>query len=461
MKKTVLIIDDDRTERRMISRILSTQLELAPIESENGQEALKILSDHPHIKLIILDLDMPVMDGREALSHLARDFPNIPVIVLTGSKKTDDAVDAMKSGALDFLSKPLEEERLTVSARNGLKMSLMSQEISRLKRRADDVLTFSDLIGYDTGLTDSVQMAQKAASSHIPILITGETGTGKEMFARAIHGESERAGQPFIAINCGAIPEKLVESTLFGHEKGAFTGAVNKALGKFQEANGGTLFLDEIGELPLDAQVRLLRVLQQKEVEPVGASKTVKVDVRVISATNRDLAQEVKEGRFREDLYFRLNILQIKLPALRERASDIESLSDYFIDLFCISHQESPKTISKPALERLQNYYWPGNVRELENMINRAMVLCDGSAIGEDDLIFEGQEAPQSSTVLTGTIQTIHDNGHFKSFKELEQEIVTQALEHHNGNISKTARVLGIAKSTLYAKIPGEAKEAV
>ncbi|MDB2683206.1 sigma-54 dependent transcriptional regulator, partial [Alphaproteobacteria bacterium] len=407
-----------------------------------------------HIKLIIMDLDMPVMDGRETLSHIARDYPNVPVIVLTGSKNMNDAVDVMKNGAFDFLFKPLEQERLLVSARNGLKMSLMSQEINRLKRKTDGALTFSDLIGHAKGLATSITIGTKAATNTLPVLIAGETGTGKEMFAQAVHGESERATNPFVAVNCGALPEKLVESTLFGHEKGAFTGAVDKALGKFQEASGGSLFLDEIGELPLEAQVKLLRALQQKEVEPVGAAKAVKVDVRVISATNRDLAQEVKEGRFREDLYFRLNVLQIKLPALRERPEDIEDIANYFIDMFCASHQSTPKTLCDDALMKLKSYSWPGNVRELENMMNRSMALCDHDKIQSEDLFFESSASHQTPSDIQGIIRTILQDGRFKSFKELEQEIVAQALDHHDHNISKTARVLGIAKSTLYAKMP-------
>lgn len=438
----------------MVSRTLANRLELVPLEAENGQDGLKVLREHSDIKLIIMDLDMPVMDGREALTHIVSDYPNIPVVVLTGSKDMNDAAQVMKNGAFDFLTKPLEQERLIVSARNGLKVSLMSREISRLKRKTDGALTFSDLTGHDKGLARSIHIGQKAAGNTLPVLITGETGTGKEMFAQAIHGESPRAGNPFIAVNCGALPEKLVESTLFGHEKGAFTGAVDKALGKFQEAGGGTLFLDEIGELPLEAQVKLLRALQQKEVEPVGAGKAIKVDVRVISATNRDLAQEVREGRFREDLYFRLNVLQIELPPLRQRREDIKELTSHFIDLFCASHQSASKTLSDDAIEKLKRYGWPGNVRELENIINRTMALCEADTIQPDDLLFGEDRMFEESVATPNMIRTTLEDGGFKSFKMLEQEIVTQALEYHGHNISKTARILGIAKSTLYAKMP-------
>lgn len=453
MKKTVLVVDDDRTERRMITNILRGSIELPLKEAENGYEALRILEKNEDIILVILDLDMPVMNGLETLKVIHKNHPNIPVIILTGNTEAKSAVKAMKLGATDFLSKPVESARLDVSARNALKISLMSQEISRLKRHADDTLKFPDLIGCEGGLKENIETGRKAADCDLPVLVTGETGTGKEMFARAIHGESKRAGQPFIAVNCGAIPEKLVESTLFGHEKGAFTGAINKAAGKFQEANGGTIFLDEIGELPLEAQVKLLRVLQQGEVEPVGAGKPISVDVRVISATNRDLNKEVKEGRFREDLYFRLNVLHIDLPPLRMRKNDISIMAHYFVEQFCASHQTLPKDIAREAMDKLQNHGWPGNVRELENIINRAMALCDSDRLEPDDFSFIQAITEDTPQRQEGLISPLRIDGSFKNFREFEQEIVTLALAHHEGNISKTARVLGIAKSTLYTKI--------
>lgn len=454
MTKTALIIDDDRTERRIIAQILKTQLDLAPVEAANGEAGLQALGQHPDSALIILDLDMPVMDGRKALTHIARDYPGIPVIILTGSTDMMDTVQVMKNGAFDFLSKPVEHNRLIVSARNALKLSVMSQEISRLQRKTDGALLFSDLIGHRQGLLDAVQLGKKTAATLLPALITGETGTGKEMFARAIHGESARAGQPFIAVNCGALPEKLVESTLFGHEKGAFTGAIQKTLGKFQEANGGTLFLDEVGELPLETQVKLLRALQQKEIEPVGASKSVKVDVRVISATNKNLTHAIQVGQFREDLYFRLNVLHLDLPALRHRLDDIEEIAHHFIDLFCASHQTLPKSLSPAALQRLMQHAWPGNVRELENTINRGMALCDDDVIDIDDLALQGDTAIGALIDPQHVISILDAQQQFRPLKEIEHDIIVRALEHHGQNIARTARVLGIAKSTLYAKMP-------
>ncbi len=451
----MLIVDDDRTERRMIATILRRAVALDFKEAENGREALRILDDDKDqiIKLVILDLDMPVMGGLEAMEIIGKKYARIPVIVLSGRSNNAEIVKAMKSGAVDFLSKPVESARLDVSARNALKMARMSQEISRLKRHADHALQFSDLIGHDRGLKETVKTGCKAASSDLPVLITGETGTGKEMFARAIHGESQRAGQNFIAVNCGALPEKLVESILFGHEKGAFTGAIAKAHGKFQEASGGTIFLDEIGDLPLEAQVKLLRVLQQKEVEPVGAGKSVRVDVRVISATNRILSEEVKAGRFREDLFFRLNVLHIDLLPLRLRKEDIPDMIQYFIGQFCARHQVLPKEIHQDALLTLQDHLWPGNVRELENVISRTMALSEGHRLEVGDFSFIHTVENLLPLAREEGISPVHSDGTFKSFKALEQEIVMRALAHHGHNISRTARALGIAKSTLYTKM--------
>ncbi|MCF8495139.1 MAG: sigma-54 dependent transcriptional regulator [Alphaproteobacteria bacterium] len=454
ISSSALIVDDDRTARRMAMGVLRNSLGLACVEAVNGQEALQCLEAdlHKEIRLILLDLDMPVMGGMEVLPALVRSYPHIPVIILTGGGGTGEAVQAIKGGASDFLSKPIAADRLAVSARNALKMSLMSREISRLRRREESAATFSDLIGWDGGLAESVKIGKKAALSDLPVLISGETGTGKEIFAGAIHGESSRAGRSFIAVNCGAIPEKLVESTLFGHEKGSFTGAINKSAGKFQEAEGGTLFLDEVGELPMDAQVKLLRALQQKEIEPVGAGKPVRVNVRVISATNRKLEEDVKNGRFREDLYFRLNVLPIDLPPLRLRTQDISLLAQYFIEQFCAAHRAAPKTLSPRALETLQNHSWPGNVRELENTMNRIMALCEENILEPQHFVLRSS-APAIMPAVKNAIIPVQEDGVFKSMDTLEREIIALALAHHGHNMSRTARSLGIAKSTLYAKI--------
>ena len=458
MKQKILIIDDDRTTRHMIMAGLGNELPHNLIECENGRKALDILTQDKEqtIKLAILDWNMPVMNGEETLSHIQKHHPALAVIILTASKEMNDAVTALKNGAVDYLTKPVNKTRLCVAARNALKLSGMSREIKRLNDEKHGSTNFENLIGYDGALAPCISLARKAAACHLPTLISGETGTGKEVFARAIHGESPRKDHNFIAVNCGAIPEKLVESTLFGHEKGAFTGAHQKTLGKFREADGGTIFLDEIGELPLDAQVKLLRALQQQEIEPVGAGKSIPINVRIISATNRDLAKEIEQGRFREDLYFRLNVLQIELPPLRKRQSDIPALCDYFVERFCAEHQSGFKTISQPALEALSSYFWPGNIRQLENAINRALAISETPVLEATDFSLPHvvqNDTKDSTHVSNDTIFLTEDNGDFKTYQALELEILHAAIKHFENNMTQTARALGIAKSTLYAKI--------
>jgi DNA-binding NtrC family response regulator len=457
MTKPVLIVEDDPMHRRMLSRLLSNQLNLEAHEAENGREALSVMEyDRKQaIKLIIMDIEMPVMDGIETLEILRQRYPSIPVIMLTGSDAISHAVEAMKLGASDFLTKPYETQRIMITIKNALKLSLLSKEVKRLRNEQGGTFTFHDLIGHDGGLSSIVNIGRKAAASDIPVLVTGETGTGKEVFAKAIHGESARAGKSFVAVNCGAIPSQLVESTLFGHEKGAFTGATEKALGKFREADGGTIFLDEIGELPLDSQVKLLRVLQQKEVEPVGGSKTVPVNIRIVSATNRDLQTEINEGRFREDLFFRLNVLQLELTPLRDRREDIPALAHHFIDLFCSREGVMPKNMSSETARQLQASPWPGNIRQLENTINRAMVMSEGR-----ELILDHVQGAQSTQVHRAARMLDHSlavslmrDGVFKTKQEIEQEAIQAALTYFNHNITRASEALGIAKSTFYKKL--------
>lgn len=468
MSAPILIVDDDLIQRQMLSTLLRRKMDYESCTAENGRVALDIIEQDQDkkIKLVILDLEMPVMDGMETLQILRQKHPDIPAIMLTGSQDIQDAIEAMKLGATDFLTKPFEGDRMMVTVKNALKLSTLSKEVTRLKHESEGKFTFSDLIGNDGGLLPVVSTATKAAASDIPVLITGETGTGKEVFCKAIHGESARTGKPFIAVNCGAIPSQLVESTLFGHEKGSFTGATEKAAGKFREADGGTIFLDEVGELPLDIQVKLLRALQQKEVEPVGSAKPIPVNVRIISATNRDLEQEVQAGNFREDLYFRLNVLQIHLPPLRERKDDIPALTLHFIERFCAGEHMVPKTVSPDAQSKLCTHDWPGNVRELENTLNRAVVVSNSNVIEVEDLWPAGTAgttgghdsfSPITSPALSSTtIDMQQGDGSFKTVKDIEREAVQRALDHFDGNITQAAQAIGMAKSTFYKKIQGE-----
>lgn len=459
MDAPLLIVEDDPMQRQMLGTLLRRQLNLDAQVAENGREALALLDSERGraVKLVIMDLDMPVMSGMEALEILRQKYPALPVIMLTGSKNVQDAVEALKMGAVDFLTKPYDGARIVVTIKNALKMSILTKEVSRLKGEKEGRFSFEDLIGHDDGLARVVQMGRKAAASDIPVLIAGETGTGKEAFSSAIHGEGRRAGKPFIAVNCGAIPAQLVESTLFGHEKGSFTGASDKALGKFREAEGGTIFLDEVGELPRDTQVKLLRVLQQKEVEPVGAGKPVPIDVRIVSATNRDLEAEVAAGRFREDLFFRINVLPIELPSLRDRKGDIPALAQHFIERFCANEGVAAKVISSATHRRMLAHDWPGNVRQLENTINRAMVMSDGGALDIHDLV-SGVGALAVSEIVPEAAQDIRlvsSEGVFKTVNDLEQDAMRMALAHFNGNVTQAAKALGMAKSTFYRKHQG------
>ncbi len=463
MTEPILIVEDEPFQQQVLQTLLRRKMGYSSLIAPNGREALDIIEADTTgtIKLIILDYQMPVMGGLETLEILSQKHPSIPVIMLTGNKDIEKMVEIMKLGAADFITKPYEPDRIVTTVKNTLKMSILSKEVHRLRSERNCSFGFNNLIGHEKGLSTIVNAARKVAASQIPTLITGETGTGKELFAMAIHGESAQAEKPFIAINCGAIPSQLVESTLFGHEKGAFTGATEKTLGKFREAEGGTIFLDEVGELPPEAQVKLLRVLQQKEVEPVGSSQTVPINVRIIAATNRDLKEEVSSGRFREDLFFRLNVLQLNLPALRERKCDIIALAEYFIDQFCAHEGGLPKVLSQESQEALTNFSWPGNVRQLENVISRAMVMNDRTILEVND--FSDLLTQENSAVNEPTRSFAYNNefcinmvsplGEFKTIQEVEAEAIRLALRYYNNNVTKSAKGLNMAKSTFYKKI--------
>src|SRR5580693_3568946 len=382
MAQTILVVDDDPVQRRLLETAISRS-GMSVVTAPGGQPALDLINGPrgDQITLMLLDLVMPDMGGLEVLAKLRPTNPDLPVIVLTAKGGIDAAVQAMRAGANDFLVKPASPERLLVSIRNQLKIGTLSGEVKQLKKKADNRLTFDDLIAASAEMQQVLKLGARAAQSDIPILIEGESGAGKELIARAIQGTSERAGKPFVTVNCGAIPENLIESILFGHEKGSFTGASDKHLGKFQEADGGTLFLDEIGELRIDMQVKLLRALQEGEVDPIGSKRPTKVDVRIISATNRDLAELTREGQFREDLYYRLNVFPVFIPPLRQRREDVPALARFFIARFAAEESKPVAGLTPEATDLIENFDWPGNVRQLENTIFRAVVLCDGTTL--------------------------------------------------------------------------------
>src|SRR5882724_13248910 len=410
MAELVLIVDDDPVQRRLLQNMAS-RFGYEVMVADGGDAAVAAFTgpDAARIDCMILDLVMPDLDGYGVLTRMREAGVNIPVIVQTAHGGIDTVVAAMRAGATDFVVKPVGAERLQVSLRNALSTSVLETEFQRLKRSRAGTLSFKDIVTRNARMQQLLRTAEKATTSLIPVLIEGESGVGKELIARAIHGSGERRAKPFVAVNCGAIPENLVESTLFGHEKGAFTGATEKHTGKFVEASGGTLFLDEIGELPPAAQVKLLRAIQDGEVDAVGGKKPIKVDVRIMSATNRNLIADVSNGRFREDLYYRLAVFPVTVPPLRERPEDIAELVRHFLVRFAAEEGKRIRAVSAQALALLNAQPWPGNVRQLENAIFRAVVLADGDEIGVDEfpqlanaarmmapaIVPAAQEAPQ------------------------------------------------------------------
>src|SRR6266700_2821516 len=386
MAATILIADDDAVQRRLVENMVQ-KCGYEPLVVDSGDAAVAVLTapDAQAIDAVVLDLVMPGLDGLGVLAKIREAGLTVPVIVQTAHGGIDNVVSAMRAGAQDFVVKPVGFERLQVSLRNALNASALKGELQRIKHSREGRLTFADIITRSETMAAVLRTAQKAAASSIPVLIEGESGVGKELFARAIHGSGERKSKPFVAVNCGAIPDNLVESILFGHEKGAFTGATERHMGKFVEATGGTLFLDEVGELPPAAQVKLLRAVQEGEVEPVGARKPVKVDVRLISATNRDLIADVKAGRFREDLFYRLHVFPIAVPTLAERPEDIPELTRHFLIRFAAEEGKRMSRVSGEAMALLARHRGPGNVRQLENAVFRAVVMAEDDSIGIDE----------------------------------------------------------------------------
>src|SRR5712672_607159 len=386
MAASILIVDDDAVARRLVENMVQKcGYETVVVESGDAAIAMLTAADAPPLDAMVLDLVMPGLDGMGVLAKIREAGLNIPVIVQTAHGGIDNVVSAMRAGAQDFVVKPVGIERLQVSLRNALNASALKGELQRIKHSREGRLTFADIITRSETLAGVLRTAQKAASSTIPVLVEGESGVGKELFARAIHGSGERKSKPFVAVNCGAIPDNLVESILFGHEKGAFTGATERHMFKVVETTGGTLFLDEVSELPLAAQVKLLRALQEGAVEAVGGRKPVKVDVRIISATNRKLLDRVKGGQFREDLFYRLHVLPLTVQTLRTRRDNMPHLLRTFLERFCAEENRPITGISGEAMARLSQLDWPGNIRQLENAVYRAVVMSEGDQLGLAD----------------------------------------------------------------------------
>src|SRR5438876_1332457 len=487
MAASILIVDDDAVARRLVENMVQKcGYETLVVESGDAAIAKLTAPDGPVIDAVVLDLVMPGLDGMGVLAKIREAGLNIPVIVPTGHGGIDNVVSAMRAGAQEFVVKPVGIERLQVSLRNALNASALKGELQRIRHSREGRLTFADIITRSETMAGVLRTAQKAASSTIPVLLEGDSGVGKELFARAIHGSGERKSKPFVAVNCGAIPDNLVESILFGHEKGAFTGATERPTGKFVEASGGTLFLDEVSELPLPAQVKLLRALQEGAVEAVGGRKPVKVDVRIISATNRKLLERVKSGHFREDLFYRLHVLPLTIPPLRMRREDIPHLLRYFLARFCAEENRHITGISGEAMAHLSQLEWPGNIRQLENAVYRAVVMSDSDHLGLADFpqaaaqsppvseahsqpseplilgpgfhstapaMISGNEIPIALLTSAGTLAILTTSGELRPLEELESEIIRFAISHYRGQMSEVARRLKIGRSTLYRKL--------
>lgn len=480
MAASILIADDDAVARRLVENMVQ-KCGYETIVVDSGDAAIAALTaPDAAIDGVILDLVMPGLDGMGVLAKIREAGLSIPVIVQTAHGGIDNVISAMRAGAADFVVKPVGLERLQVSLRNALNSSALKGELQRIRHSREGRLTFSDIITRAEAMAGVMRAAQKATNSSIPVLIEGESGVGKEMFARAIHGSGERKAKPFVAVNCGAIPDNLVESILFGHEKGAFTGATERHTGKFVEAHGGTLFLDEVSELPLAAQVKLLRALQEGAVEAVGGRKPVKVDVRIISATNRRLLERVKQGHFREDLFYRLHVLPLTIPSLRARREDIPHLLRHFLARFAAEENRPITGISGEAVAHLAQLDWPGNIRQLENAVYRAVVMSDGDQLGLDDFpliasqphpgtdiptaplmlepiaapsVVSGNEIPIAPLPVAGALSMLTATGDVRPLEEIENEIIRFAISHYRGQMSEVARRLKIGRSTLYRKL--------
>ncbi len=445
--KTILVVDDEASIRQSLEGILQDE-GFRTVFAENGEKALeKIREENP--ELVLLDIWMPGIDGIETLRRARELWPDLLVVMMSGHGTIETAVRALKLGAYDFIEKPLALEKVLLSIQHALKMNQLLEENRSLKAR---IAKDYEMIGSSPLIRQLKQQIGIAAPTNGWVLITGENGTGKELVARGIHNLSHRRDKPFVEVNCAAIPEDLIESELFGHEKGSFTGATAQRRGKFDQANEGTLFLDEIGDMSLKTQAKVLRILQERKFERVGGNRTIEVDVRVIAATNKNLEEEIAQGNFREDLFYRLNVLPFHVPPLRERRDDIPALANHFLEYFSRQESREIKALSPEALADLKNYTWPGNVRELKNLIERLVIMTPGSVISQENL------PPNLTTRQSGDLSGQRVLGSAASNlkearEEFERDFILQKLEENDWNISRTAEIIDLERSNLHRKI--------
>lgn len=438
----ILIVDDDASQRRLIEFWLQED-GYRTVTAEDGKAGLRAFEQRAPA-LVITDVRMPGMSGLDLLGKIKGDNPDIPFILITAFATVDDAVEALKLGATDYILKPLKADEVKLSVRRTLEQKELVDENRRLREFAGDSFRFESILAQSRRMRSILEIAAQVARRDSTVLLTGESGTGKELLAKAIHQTSLRANKPFVTVNCGALPENLAESELFGHRKGSFTGAIADRAGKFESANEGTIFLDEVGELSLPLQVKLLRVIQEREIDKVGNAHSIKVNVRILAATNRNLKNLVEDGQFREDLYYRLSVVTIDVPPLRERQEDIPLLAHHFVKQFSDRYAIPGLSITEEALEKLGQYNWPGNVRELQNVIERVSVLATSNKIGVDEL---PPEVRSSASRIASISLKLPEEG--IDLEQIEKEILLQALEKHSWNQSQAARYLNISRKTL------------
>lgn len=452
MKPTyrILIVDDEENVRRM----LSTAFALSGQETfcaRDGREALKMFTDHPP-DVVLMDIRMPGLSGIEALQQMQARHPRIPVILMTAYAEVETAVEALRCGAFDYVIKPFDLDELQIVIQRALQLQSMKQEINSLHKALSESWQWGHILTTSPRMMEICRDTAKIALSQASVLVSGESGTGKELIARAIHYNSSRAAGPFIKINCAALPESLLESELFGHEKGAFTGAQVRRQGLFERAHQGTLLLDEVGEMPLTLQAKLLRVLQEREFERVGGHQTIQVDIRIIAATNRNLAAMVQDGSFRQDLFYRLNVIHLEIPPLRERVEDIPLLANHFLQKFSAENQREIIDIDQAALACLCAWHWPGNIRELSNVIERAVIMSTGALIFTDDLPAHLLSQPPTSTSEKHPA-TCEERNLKEEMKRYEKRLILDTLEQHEGNRTHSALSLGISRRALMYKL--------
>ena len=446
--KLIFIVDDEESVAKLLEVWVTEKWKYRARVFSSGEQCLEALDESPDV--VLLDLMLPGIGGTETLKEIRKREPDLPVFILSAQAKIDVAIETLKVGASDYFSKPVDFPRLEIAIKNALQISELSKEVQRLRETVSQRVHFENIVAQSGEMHDVFSLVGKVKDNEIPVLVLGESGTGKELVAKAIHYNGKRKNGPFIVVNCASIPRDLLESELFGHEKGSFTGAVQRRLGRFEQAGGGTVFLDEIGELDLSLQAKLLRVIQSKEFERVGGNETIKTDARVVSATNKDLKEEVKHKNFREDLYFRLSAFPIMLPPLRQRKSDILLLAEFFLKQFSKELAKLDLKFSRKALKLLYEYPWPGNVRELENAIQRAVVMVDNQEITERELPMSVQTFASPAAGDRATSPFTLEDEVIVPFEKLKENAIRNALKATKGNIVEASQKLKIGRATLY-----------